>query len=119
LVIKAPDPDWIRIRIGIQPKMLDPGPDQMNTESVLQIRNPAFKVDRKGIPYAFYSSCKVHNATGFSSYRVFLKENFSSLLKASISGNFLSKMHRYQAMNKNVIFFLALTGKLSLSIFTF
>jgi hypothetical protein len=24
LVIKALDPDWIRIRIGIQPKMLDP-----------------------------------------------------------------------------------------------
>ncbi len=24
MVIKALDPDWIRIRIGIQPKMLDP-----------------------------------------------------------------------------------------------
>ncbi len=33
-VIKAPDPDWIRIRIGVQPKMLDPdpGPDEMNAD---------------------------------------------------------------------------------------
>jgi hypothetical protein len=30
LVIKALDPDWIQIRIGIQPKMLDP--DQINTD---------------------------------------------------------------------------------------
>ncbi len=30
LVIKTMDPDWIRIRIGIQPKMLDP--DQMHTD---------------------------------------------------------------------------------------
>ncbi len=27
-----PDPDWIRIRIGIQPKMLDPDPDEMNAD---------------------------------------------------------------------------------------
>ena len=26
------DPDWIRIRIGIQPKMLDPDPYQMNAD---------------------------------------------------------------------------------------
>jgi hypothetical protein len=32
LVITALDPDWIRIRIGIQPKMLDPDPDEMNTD---------------------------------------------------------------------------------------
>ena len=32
LVLKAQDPDWIRIRIGIQPKMLDPDPYQMNTD---------------------------------------------------------------------------------------
>jgi hypothetical protein len=36
LVIKALDPDWIRIRIriliGIQPKMLDPDPDEMNAD---------------------------------------------------------------------------------------
>ncbi len=33
LVIKALDPDWIRIwiRIGFHPKMLDPDPDEMNT----------------------------------------------------------------------------------------
>jgi hypothetical protein len=30
LVIKALDPDWIRI--GIQPKMLDPDPDDMNAD---------------------------------------------------------------------------------------
>jgi hypothetical protein len=35
LVIKALDPYWIRIRIGIQPKMLDPDPDEM-----MRIRNP-------------------------------------------------------------------------------
>ncbi len=34
MVIKAldPDPDWIRIRIGIQPKMLDPDPGEMNAD---------------------------------------------------------------------------------------
>jgi hypothetical protein len=34
LVIKALDPYWIRIRIriGIQPKMLDPDPDEMNAD---------------------------------------------------------------------------------------
>jgi hypothetical protein len=30
LVIKTLDPDWIRILIGIQPKMLDP--DQLNAD---------------------------------------------------------------------------------------
>jgi hypothetical protein len=30
LVIKALDPDWIRIRITIQPKMLDSDPHQMH-----------------------------------------------------------------------------------------
>jgi hypothetical protein len=30
LVIKALDPDWIRI--GIQPKMLDPDPDEINAD---------------------------------------------------------------------------------------
>jgi hypothetical protein len=30
LVIKALDPDWILIRIGIQPKMLDP--DEINAD---------------------------------------------------------------------------------------
>jgi hypothetical protein len=36
LVIKTLDPDWIRIWIGIQPKMLDPDPDpyQMNMDQV-------------------------------------------------------------------------------------
>jgi hypothetical protein len=29
---KALDPYWIRIRIGIQPKMLDPDPDEMNAD---------------------------------------------------------------------------------------
>ncbi len=31
MVIKAldPDPYWIRIRIGIQPEMLDPDPDEI------------------------------------------------------------------------------------------
>jgi hypothetical protein len=32
LVIKTLDPDWIRIRISIQPKMLDPDPYQMNAD---------------------------------------------------------------------------------------
>jgi hypothetical protein len=34
LVIKALDPDWIRIWIGIQPKMLelDPDLDEMNAD---------------------------------------------------------------------------------------
>jgi hypothetical protein len=31
-VIKALDPDWIRIRIGVHPKMLDPDPDEMNAD---------------------------------------------------------------------------------------
>jgi hypothetical protein len=33
LVIKTLDPDWIRIGIGIQPKMLDPNPESMNPDS--------------------------------------------------------------------------------------
>jgi hypothetical protein len=32
LVIKTPDTDWIQIRIGIQPKILDPDPYQMYTD---------------------------------------------------------------------------------------
>jgi hypothetical protein len=32
LVIKALDPDWIRIWIGVHPKMLDPDPDEMNAD---------------------------------------------------------------------------------------
>jgi hypothetical protein len=32
LVIKALDPDWIRIRISVHPKMLDPDPDEKNTD---------------------------------------------------------------------------------------
>jgi hypothetical protein len=32
LVIKTLDPNWIRIRIGILAKMLDPDPYQMNTD---------------------------------------------------------------------------------------
>ncbi len=31
-VIKALYPDWIRVWIGIRPQMLDPDPDQMNTD---------------------------------------------------------------------------------------
>jgi hypothetical protein len=27
-----PDPYWTQIRIGIQPKMLDPDPDEMNAD---------------------------------------------------------------------------------------
>jgi hypothetical protein len=32
LLIKALDLDWIRIRIGVHPKMLDPDPEKMNTD---------------------------------------------------------------------------------------
>ncbi len=32
LVIEALDPDWIRIRIGVHPKMLDPDPDEINAD---------------------------------------------------------------------------------------
>ncbi len=32
MVIKALDPDWFRTRIGIQHKMLDPDPDEMNAD---------------------------------------------------------------------------------------
>ena len=30
--MKTLNPEWIRIRIGIQPKMLDPDPDEMNAD---------------------------------------------------------------------------------------
>jgi hypothetical protein len=42
-VIKILDPDWIGIRIGIQPKMLDTDPDpyQMNTETLHDVRGRA------------------------------------------------------------------------------
>jgi hypothetical protein len=39
LVIKALDPDWIRI--GIQPKMLDPDPDEMNADPQPCLAQPA------------------------------------------------------------------------------
>ncbi len=46
MVIKALDPDWIRIRIGLQPQTLDPDPDpdQKNTDPkpwflLIQIRD--------------------------------------------------------------------------------
>jgi hypothetical protein len=32
LVIEALDPDWIRTRIGVNPKILDPDPDEMNAD---------------------------------------------------------------------------------------
>ncbi len=32
LVIKALDPDWIRIRIGLRPQTLDPDPEKINTD---------------------------------------------------------------------------------------
>jgi hypothetical protein len=32
LELKTLDPVWVRIRIDFQPKMLDPDPDQMNTD---------------------------------------------------------------------------------------
>jgi hypothetical protein len=32
LVIEILDPDWIRIRVVIQPKMLDPDPDSINPD---------------------------------------------------------------------------------------
>jgi hypothetical protein len=31
-MIKALDPDWIRIRIGVHPKMSDPDPDEINAD---------------------------------------------------------------------------------------
>jgi hypothetical protein len=46
LVINALDPDWYLIRIGIQPKMLDPDtdPDEMNADpqswSLVQLATP-------------------------------------------------------------------------------
>jgi hypothetical protein len=33
LFIKAPDPDPYWVRIGIQPRMLDPDPDKMNADA--------------------------------------------------------------------------------------
>ncbi len=43
------DPDWIRIRIGIQPKMLDPDldPYQMNTDPQPCIKPTRKKIDVK------------------------------------------------------------------------
>ncbi len=35
LVIKALDPGWIRIRIGLQHQTLDPDPEKMNTDPKL------------------------------------------------------------------------------------
>jgi hypothetical protein len=40
-----PDPYWIRIRIGIQPKMLDPDPVEMNADpqpwfNMWRVENP-------------------------------------------------------------------------------
>jgi hypothetical protein len=42
LVIRALDPDWIQIRIGIQPKLLDldPDPDEMNADPQPSVKAP-------------------------------------------------------------------------------
>ena len=40
LVIKALDPDWIRIRIGLQPQPLDPDPEKMKTDPKHCLKDP-------------------------------------------------------------------------------
>ncbi len=52
MVIKALDPDWIRIRIGIQPKMLDPDPDEMNADP-----KPCFKLS-PGVVFGALGGCE-------------------------------------------------------------
>jgi hypothetical protein len=58
LVIKALDPDWIRIRIGVHPKMLDP--DEMNADpQPCFLVNPDFQIkifDEKNFVSDFFSS---------------------------------------------------------------
>ncbi len=51
-----PVPDWIRI--GIQPKMLDPDPYQMNTDTVRNIQYKCLLPSSYG-EEAFYGNCKV------------------------------------------------------------
>jgi hypothetical protein len=61
LVIKALDPDWIRI--GIQPKMLDPDPEEMNADP-----QPCFYLQellRLVKPLAPDQDCDPHHVTVF------------------------------------------------------
>ncbi len=51
LVIKALDPDWIRIRIGVQPKMLDPDPDEMNADPQPWIRIRRIRIRNTAVEY--------------------------------------------------------------------
>ncbi len=45
LVIKTLDPEWIGIRIGIQPIMLDTDPYQMNTETEALALTDCFDIE--------------------------------------------------------------------------
>ncbi len=55
LFIIALDPDWIQIRIGIQPKMLDPDPDEMNADPQPCQRESFILY----LPYQSLSNCAV------------------------------------------------------------
>jgi hypothetical protein len=64
LVIKALDPDWIRIRIGIQPQTLDPDPDQMNEDPKPWLKVIStfcyVLVDILSTVYYYYLICEDH-----------------------------------------------------------
>ncbi len=53
LVIKALDPYWIRIRIGLQHQTLDPDPEKMNTDP-----QPCLVLIESGL---FLSKCEEHD----------------------------------------------------------
>jgi hypothetical protein len=75
LVIKALDPDWIRI--GIQPKMLDLNPDEM-----MRIRNPGFAKQCSLLCVMCFESLvygTVHNTGGVLAMQSFLKNRQSNL----------------------------------------
>ena len=63
LVTKALDLDWIRI--SIQPKMLDPDPDEMNADPQPWFEPLVFRTGtmRRHIPYSFFSIRILLNVT--------------------------------------------------------
>jgi hypothetical protein len=63
LVIEALDPDWIRIRIGLQPQTMDPDPEKMNTDPTPWLNT--YRMYLNGTYHAQASELQVVNRPSF------------------------------------------------------
>ncbi len=69
------DPDWIRIRIGLQPQTLDPDPEKMNTDP-----KPWYRYSKTLIITYYYSNIYFFRNTAFSG----ICYSFHSILPPSL-----------------------------------